>query len=54
MIASSKYLEGVMRKIRSQAVAQRAQLSQEAYVGLWSTALWILAAIYLMTTFSIY
>ena len=43
-----------MQKFRSRAVAQRAAHWQEDFVGLWSSAMWILAAIYLAATVSIH
>jgi hypothetical protein len=42
-----------MKKVIPRAVARRAEISQEAFVGLWSTAMWVLAAIYLLATFSV-
>jgi hypothetical protein len=47
-------VEGIMKKAPSRAVARCAQLSQDEFVGLWSIALWALAAIYLLATFEIY
>jgi len=42
-----------MKKVTARAVARQSGLSQEAFVGLWSTAMWVLAAVYLLATFSV-
>jgi hypothetical protein len=49
-----KRLEGVMKKFISRTAAPRSAYWQEDFVALWSTSMWILAAIYLLATFSIY
>ena len=42
-----------MKNIVSRTAAPRAAHWQDDSVGLWSAAMWILAAIYLLATFSL-
>lgn len=43
-----------MRQVAPRAVARRAEMSAQEFVGLCSTALWGLAAIFLLATFQVY
>lgn len=43
-----------MRQVASRTAAQQAQMSAQEFVGLCSTALWGLAAIFLLATFQVY
>lgn len=43
-----------MQRSHSRSVAQTARLSTEEYVGLWSAALWVLAAAFILATFQVY
>lgn len=43
-----------MRQVAPRAVARRSELSPQEFVGLCSTVLWGLAALYLLATFQIY
>jgi hypothetical protein len=36
------------------AVARRASIGQHEFVALWSTAMWLLAVVYLLATFQVY
>jgi hypothetical protein len=47
-------LEGVMKKFISRTAPPRSAYWQEDFAARWSTAMWILAAVYLLATFSIY
>ncbi len=52
--ASSLLWEGDMKPKVSRAVAQRATYQQEDFVALWSTAMWIGGAIYLLATLHVF
>lgn len=53
-VASSRQLEDVMRKATPRTVTRPAALDEHDMVGLWSTALWVLAAAVLLATFGIH
>jgi hypothetical protein len=52
--AASSRQEAFMRKSVSRVATARAAHSHENFVALWSTALWVLALVYLLTTFRVY
>jgi len=43
-----------MKRNTSRAVARTARLNTEEFAGLWTTALWVLAAAVLVATFQVY
>jgi hypothetical protein len=43
-----------MTQARPRAVDRRASLGQHEFVALWSTAMWLLALVYLLATFRVY
>jgi len=42
-----------MKKVIPRTLARHGEISPEAFVGLWTLALWALAALYLLATFSV-
>lgn len=43
-----------MRKVSPRTASRRAGLDEHDMVGLWSTALWVLAAVVLLATFGVH
>jgi hypothetical protein len=43
-----------MKQAHPRAIARRERLSQHEFVALWSTAMWLLALVYLLATFRVY
>jgi hypothetical protein len=50
---SSQCQEAAMKKVTARATAQPAMPAHEA-VAIWTVALWLLAAVFLLTTVQIY